>query len=750
MIVLVAAAAGATAPVEPTAWPVSDAALSGALAAFVTYCASRSHRWAWMVLAAVAAFGQSPWLWLGLVALGLAVDSARRSTRSRRVGAVIGALAVQSLLRLPEWEPFGVSAGVAAAAMAPVIVSGWRASPRHVRRRLALIVAGALATSVVLGAVAAATAVANRTAVEEGIDLADSGLTAAENGEDDEAIARLNDAAARFGEVSDAFGAPWMAAARIVPVVGPHVAALEAVTGEGEHLAVLASEAVNEADIDSLRFEDGVIDIARLRDVEPPLARSADGLASADAALADADSPWLVGPVRTRVDDFAEQVADASADADVAVDAVRVAPALFGGDGDRRYLVLFTTPAQARGLGGFIGNYGELSAIDGDVELTRSGRLRSELGPPPGGEPYEISGPADYLARWGRFDPGESIQDITFSPDFPTVGRIWEEVYPQVPGGDTLDGVIMVDPFGLAGLLQLTGPIQVPGRAEPLTADNAADFLLREQYADFQEGRTERVEFLDDATRITFEKLTEGDIPSPRTVIDVLGPLVRGGHLAVHGVADAEKALFERTDIDDAFPEVQGDFGSLTGQNAGNSKIDAYVRRAVDYDVVVDPDQGLIDATVTIELTNDAPPMGLPTVVLENRLPGRPDGTASSLLSWYTPLELESITVDGTEASAERSTELDRNVFSRLIDIPPSGTATVVLRLRGTHLDGDRYRLDLARQPTVNVDELTVSVSGSDGWNVSEADGAEPSDGTAVFEGPFAEDHTIEARFRSD
>ena len=48
----------------------------------------------------------------------------------------------------------------------------------------------------------------------------------------------------------------------------------------------------------------------------------------------------------------------------------------------RHYFIAFTQPAEARGLGGFVGNYGELTAIDGDIELTRSGRIRELIAAP--------------------------------------------------------------------------------------------------------------------------------------------------------------------------------------------------------------------------------------------------------------------------------------------------------------------------------------------------------------------------------
>ena len=42
--------------------------------------------------------------------------------------------------------------------------------------------------------------------------------------------------------------------------------------------------------------------------------------------------------------------------------------------------------------------------------------------------------------------------------------------------------MVTIDPYGVAGLLELTGPVTVPDWPEPLTADNAAQVLLFEQY----------------------------------------------------------------------------------------------------------------------------------------------------------------------------------------------------------------------------------------------------------------------------
>ena len=390
----------------------------------------------------------------------------------------MGALAVQALFRLPDTEHMGVATLVAFAATLPVLVSGYRNCLPAVRRRLLIGLAVVVGVAVVLTAVASMVALGQRSSLEDGIDQARAGRRAAENGHTRRADRLLGAAEQSFREAADVFGAAWMGPTSGVPLVGQNVEALAVASDQGADVAATARQALVEADVDGLQFEDGVLDLDRVRAVGPPLERSAAALEASLEELEAASSPWLVSAVSERYDDFRGELADAAADADVAVDGVEVAPALFGGDGDRRYLVLFTTPAEMRGLGGFIGNYAELTAVDGDVELTRSGRL-NELKPGVGNPPYTISGPADYLDRWGRYQLGRYIQDTTFSPDFPSVAQVWEEIYPQTSGGAPIDGVIVVDPYALAALMAFTGPITVPGYDVPLTSENAADILLQ-------------------------------------------------------------------------------------------------------------------------------------------------------------------------------------------------------------------------------------------------------------------------------
>ena len=201
---------------------------------------------------------------------------------------------------------------------------------------------------------------------------------------------------------------------------------------------------------------------------------------------------------------------------------MKVRPA--GANGTRHYFVAFITPAELRGAGGFIGNYGELTAVDGRVRLTRTGPIRDLVNAAPPGA-RRLLGPADYLRRYGGQRPADYFQDLTFSPHFPFDADAIEQLYPQ-SGGEKLDGVISIDPTGLAALLRFTGPIVVPGLDTPLTSANAADILLRQQYVRFG-NNLERKDLLVEASRITFERLTTGSLPAPRQLAKVLGPMVR-------------------------------------------------------------------------------------------------------------------------------------------------------------------------------------------------------------------------------
>src|SRR5699024_4205280 len=112
-IAAVAAVGTGLSTAQPTGMVAFDVIERAAFGAVLTILAACSRRWTWLILAGAATvLASSVWVFaFGIVALGFAVDAAWRSKRrDRLIGALIGALSAQALLRTADIGFFGLTA----------------------------------------------------------------------------------------------------------------------------------------------------------------------------------------------------------------------------------------------------------------------------------------------------------------------------------------------------------------------------------------------------------------------------------------------------------------------------------------------------------------------------------------------------------------------------------------------------------------------------------------------------------------
>jgi hypothetical protein len=729
-LVAAAAAVGAAfAGGAPAGWPVADALLQAGFAALVTVAGSRARRSTWLWAAGVATVASPSFLaaGVGLVAMGIAIAAQVLDRRKRLEGAVVLALSMQVLLRLGEVAFFGGSAVLVVVAVVPVLVSAYRVAPRRVRRRVHLA-AAVFAGFVLLGLVsffASAAVAADR--VGDGVLDARAGLAQARDGHDTEAAERLYEAAGSFDDARQVLDSWWALPGRAVPFVGQQARAVSVATDEGYALAALAAETATQVPVEDLEFEDGRLDLDLVVAAQDPLAETAAALADAQVRLAEIDTRWVLPPIDGRLGDLRRAVDDAAPDAALAAELAAIAPGLLGGEGERHYFVVFTTPAESRGLGGFMGNWGELTAVDGKLTLTESGRaddlneIARETEPTvtPVVDGEHDQSIQDYLDRYYGLGEWTSIQDVTASPDLPSVARIIRQLYPQT-GGEELDGVLLVDPYALAALMRYSGPVEIDGVEGSIDENNAVDFLLTEQYELVD--REERGDLLVDTSEAVFDRLTSGHLPNPRIVADHLAPLAEEGRIGLVSFHPDEQELFSRFEIDAHMPAPgPGDAFSLVTSNGGHNKIDVYQERTVDYDVAYDPATGDLRASATIEITNAVPSLDLPSAVVGSNDQGFPLGTNEVLVSVYTPHRLLSGRVDGEQVGFRSNEELGYSVFATLVRIPAGETAVVEMELEGRLAPSPGYELQYLSQPLVNDDDVTVTLRLADGWIVDES-----------------------------
>jgi hypothetical protein len=710
---------------EPTGTALIDPLLTGAFAVLVSLAASRARRWTWVVLAGVgAAASEDPWMVaLAATALVIAILGGLR-TRSRALGAAVGALALQVLLRLPDLGFSGASTLVAAAGVIPVLASAYLLLPRRQRNQVHQVTLRAsIFVGVALFLLLAAAAIALNDA-NRGVARAREALGAVADGDQQGAADLFEASEASIERANGWLGSVLTLPAKVVPLLGQQAWALDQATAHAATVADRVGIASRVADPNEFRYVSGRIDLDLLRNAQQPLVDASEVMADAATAIDRVDSPWLLSPIANRLGDFDAELEAARVHVDLAAQGALVAPGMLGGDGPKRYLVMFLQPAEARGLGGFMGAWVELTAIDGELEVSDSGRANT-LNTAPGRDERELSGSDDYVARYARFRPEYYLQDVPFSPDFPTVAEVMAGLYPQA-GGRSVDGVFAVDPAGLAALMRITGPVRLPGTGIRLTADTAEDFLLRDQYLTFEDAEGDRQDVLEDAGRETFELLVSGDIPAPRRLGDILGPVTSGRDIMAHSFSPEGQAFFDRLGVAGAIEPGGSDAMMLVTQNKGNNKIDTFLYRRVDYSAEYDPDTGRLSALATITLRNDAPASGLPNAIIGSNDQGLPLGTNALFFSFYTPHALSDARLDGEPVGVEVQRELGLRVYSRFLEIPPGESRVIELELEGSLESGSVYELDIFRQPLPNPDDVRASIRASRRWYLTDLVGFTP------------------------
>lgn len=140
---------------------------------------------------------------------------------------------------------------------------------------------------------------------------------------------------------------------------------------------------------------------------------------------------------------------------------VPVLTEVLGGNGPRTFLIEQVNPAELRAGGGFIGTYSVLRADKGTLKILKSGDAYNLANPRPlPGQPGFIPQPSPFrevvpTISW-------SFVDSNIYPDFPSNATIAEH-FAQPRIGIKLDAVIAMDYYTVAKMLDLTGPMAVPG-----------------------------------------------------------------------------------------------------------------------------------------------------------------------------------------------------------------------------------------------------------------------------------------------
>ena len=275
-------------------------------------------------------------------------------------------------------------------------------------------------------------------------------------------------------------------------------------------------------------------------------------------------------------DRYLEAASSASTTAERAGQGLKLAAGLYGPPGTARWFLAFQNPAELRGTGGLIGEYGILESSPSGPELVKIAHYtdlnqRTDQG---------VLLPKELVGRYERYAIGRDWSAVNVPPDMPTVGRLITELYKDTTG-DEIDGVIAADPLAVvAEILRVAGPIQAGGAW--LDADNVAEETLVRAYVRYEADNTARRGFLDEIARASFEAFRRTLATKPVELIRNLGGAARARHVQVYVADPAGQRTVAGLGLSgSAAAPATGDYLMPVGINAGGNKLDAFLRRTV-------------------------------------------------------------------------------------------------------------------------------------------------------------------------
>lgn len=135
-------------------------------------------------------------------------------------------------------------------------------------------------------------------------------------------------------------------------------------------------------------------------------------------------------------------------------------PRVAGAGGEtQKYLILFQNDNELRPTGGFLTAYAVINITDGKVEARQSDDI------------YELDKKftkkiaiPEELGRYLTTEKYWNLRDMNISPDFKVSMDTFYENYQTVPGEpEKITGIIAVDTHFLTNLMNVLGPVEVPG-----------------------------------------------------------------------------------------------------------------------------------------------------------------------------------------------------------------------------------------------------------------------------------------------
>jgi hypothetical protein len=497
-------------------------------------------------------------------------------------------------------------------------------------------------------------------------------------------------------------------AAELVPVAGPNLVAFREAASMIDDVATQAlpplAELAQTFTIDSLLPTNGAFDLQVFADASPLLEDSSSALNAAGDMADRIDTTNTVEQIGTAVDQVKSLVGQARDAVNGLNLAAQLIPPMLGGSEPRSYLLLSLNNSELRAAGGIPGALAVVNVDQGKIHL---GELSSAnaLGE------YTVPPLSLADAEATLFDPtmGTYLQNVTATPNFTRSAELAQAMW-QESTGQTVDGVLTLDPVATGYLLGATGPIDA-GQGISINTDNAAAFLLSGVYSTFVDPVDQDL-FFAQVTGTVFEAITGGQADAP-TLIAALTRSASESRLRLWSAREDEQNKLSGMSIAGEPPlstDAATAFGVYLNDSTGG-KMDYYLRSSVGIASAVCRNDGRPNFEVKVQLSSSAPldaATSLPPYVTAAGNFGVPAGSIGTNLFVYAPQGSVpySVTIDGQEFSFVTA-ELDQNSVAGVnVELVPGQSSTISMKFVG--LEGAAQAVSLDHTPMASAVESSL------------------------------------------
>ena len=395
---------------------------------------------------------------------------------------------------------------------------------------------------------------------------------------------------------------------------------------------------------------------------------------------------------------------------------IELLPEILGGDGEtRKYLVLFQNDNELRPTGGFLTAYAIINVQDGKIVPEKSDDI------------YELDQKfnkkieiPEVLGKYLTTEKYWHLRDMNIDPDFKDSMTTFLSYYSTVSGEpEDIDAIVAIDTKVLTDLIDVLGPVEVPGYGTFSTELDgkyhapqiviALSEIITKPTAYI---RNDRKGVLGPMMSAILSKAYSAPKEQMADLVQAMLADLEGRHIQVYFLDEEIQAAAEKVEIAGRMIAPVGtetDFLAIVDANLGGAKSNLFINYGVVNETEA-PENGVLSKKVTITYQNTQAGDNCDLEAGQLCL----NATNNDWQRIYLPAGAKLVKAQGYQNTPSVTEENGLTVIDGYFALAPEKTAKIVLEYTIPYTNDSQYNLEVWKQGGVDEIEFLMSVNGGE------------------------------------